>query len=479
MIRCSSESVCLWHSLKCPNGSLPGNAYDCKTSDGQRLLDESSLRPAWVVDGSLRGFVSLAVRFNGCLNRASISFGVLMVMLLLSWMPAWAQVKAGDDVFVAKYLNLIKGKTVGIITNQSGRLQDGKYLVDVLAKIPDVKVVGLFAPEHGIRGEASAGAKVSGSVDAKTGIPIYSLYGQTKKPTPKMLKGIDVLIYDIQDVGTRFYTFISTLYLSMEAAAENHVEFIVLDKPDMLRPDMVDGPVLADSLESFVGIQPIPSVYGMTPGELATMFNDNGMLKGGVKANLRVIRMTGYRRDMWYDQTGLKWVTPSPNLRDMNAVELYPGMVLIEATNTTEGRGTNHPFEKIGSPYINSNQLVALLEKQHVPGVEFKPTSFTPRPLPGASEPKYTGKLCHGIMMNVTDRNIFRPVEWGVTVVWALHKLYPEKFKFRDEYFDLLAGTTTVRKMITAEDTPGEIIASWQAGTKRFEKMREKYLLYK
>ncbi len=408
-----------------------------------------------------------------------ISAGFLAALTLSICLPAIAQVKAGDDVFVSKYLELIKGKTVGIITNQSGRLQDGKYLVDVLAKVPDVKVVALFAPEHGIRGVESDGAAISNGVDAKTGIPIYSLYGKNKMPTPEMLKGIDVLIYDIQDVGTRFYTFISTLDLCMQSAAENHVKFIVLDKPDMLRPDMVDGPVLVDSLRSFVGIQPIPSAYGMTPGELATMFNKGHMLKNGVEADLRVIRMENYRRDMWYDQTGLKWITPSPNLRDMNAVELYPGMVLLEATNAAEGRGTNLPFENIGAPYINSDQLVRFLDEQHVPGIEFKPTEFTPRPLPGASEPKYNGELCHGIMMTVTDRNVFKPVEMGVTLIWALHKLYPDQFKIRDAGFDILAGTTTIRTMIMAGDTPSHIISSWQAGTRKFERFRDRFLLYK
>jgi len=192
---------------------------------------------------------------------------------------AQGRVKTGDEVFVEKYLGLIKGKGVGIITNHSGTLQDGRHIADVLAKLPDVRVVALFGPEHGIRGTTSDGKPIENTVDQQTGIPVYSLFGQTFKPTPEMLKGIDVLIYDIQDVGVRFYTFISTLDLSLEAAAENHIRFIVLDRPDMLRADFVDGPVLIDSLSSFVGIQPIPSVYGMTPGEFATMINEAHMLK--------------------------------------------------------------------------------------------------------------------------------------------------------------------------------------------------------
>ncbi len=389
------------------------------------------------------------------------------------------RVKTGDEVLVDKYLNMIKGKTVGIITNQSGRLQNGKSIIDVLAKEPGIKVVALFSPEHGIRGKASAGEGVSGSIDRKTGLPIYSLYGKTKKPTARMLKGIDVLLYDIQDVGTRFYTYISTLDYCLQAAAAQHIEFIVLDRPDMLRSNLVEGPVLVDSLRSFIGIQPIPSVYGMTPGEFATMINDAGMLEGGVKADLKVIKMEHYRRSMWYDQTGLKWITPSPNLPDMNAVEVYPGNVLIEATNVSEGRGTKHPFEVIGAPYINSRELVSLLNEQHITGVAFKADTFTPRPYPWAIKPKYQGEVCHGIKITVTERNVLKPVEMGITIVWAIRKLYPDKFKFIPSYFDLLAGTTTVRTMLEEGKTPSEISASWKEGLERFEKLREKYLLYR
>ena len=407
---------------------------------------------------------------------------LLIPLLSLISMPslfAGEKVKTGDEVLVQKYLSLIKGKTIGLITNQSGRLSDGRDVIDVLDKIPGVKLVALFSPEHGIRGQASAGEKVTSNVDEKTGVPIYSLYGKTNKPTPEMLKGIDVLLYDIQDVGTRFYTFISTLDLSLEAAAENHIEFIVLDRPDMMRANLVDGPLLLDSLRSFIGIQPITSVYGMTPGEFATMINDAHMLKDGVKADLKVVKMENYRRSMWYDQTGLKWVTPSPNLPDMNAVEVYGGNVLFEATNVSEGRGTEHPFETIGAPFINSRQLVDLLNEQHVPGVRYEPVDFTPRSFPWAVKPKYEGEVCHGVKIIVAERNVFKPVEAGVTLVWAIHKLYPDSFKMHGRGFDLRAGTPEVRTMIDKGKTPREIISAWQPGLRKFEKFREKYLLYK
>ncbi len=392
---------------------------------------------------------------------------------------AQSRVKTGAEVLIEKDLSLIKGKRVGIITNQSGTLQDGRYIADVLSEVPGVKAVALFGPEHGIRGIAADGKPISNSVDKKTGIRVYSLFGKAYKPTAGMLKGIDVLIYDIQDVGVRFYTFISTLDLTLEAAAENHIQYFVLDKPDMLRSDMIDGPVLVDSLRSFVGIQPIPSVYGMTPGEFATMINDGHMLNGGVKADLRVIKMENYKRRMWYDQTGLKWFKPSPNLSDMNAVEVYPGNVLFEATNVSEGRGTDHPFENIGAPFIDGKKLAALMNAQHIPGVKYEPIEFTPHPYPWASKPKYDGVLCHGVKITVTDRDAYKPVEAGVYLVWAIKKLAPRHFKIMAARFDERAGTPDVRLELEAGKLPKEIVSGWAKQLKKFGNVRTKYLLYK
>lgn len=403
---------------------------------------------------------------------------IVAAQLIIAVSLCRSQVKTGDEIFVEKYLSLIQGKRVGIITNQSGVLPNGKHIVDVLANTPGVNVVALFSPEHGIRGNASDGALVGDSFDKDTGIPVHSLYGRTVKPTSEMLKGIDVLIYDIQDVGVRFYTFISTLDLTMEAAAENHVKYIVLDRPDMERADLVDGPVLDDSLRSFVGIQPIPSLYGMTPGEFATMLNDEFMLKDSAKTDLTVIKMENYKRAMWFDESGLKWITPSPNLRNLEAVEIYPGDVLIEGTNVSEGRGTDNPFENVGAPYIDSKKLVALLDSVNLAGVKFEPIDFTPQSLPWALEPKYDSVLCHGVKITVIDRNEFKPVECGVTLIWALHKLFPDEFKFRDAGFDRLSGERDVRLDILEGKNPQEIFSRWDAGLKKFERVREKYLLY-
>ncbi len=405
-----------------------------------------------------------------------VVFSVLALSIAAS---AQDRVKTGDEVFVEKYLGLIKGKSIGIITNHSGLLPDGRHIADVIARVPGVKLVALFGPEHGIRGKVPDGETVSNSIDRKTGVQVYSLYGNVRQPTTKMLTGIDVLIYDIQDVGVRFYTFISTMQLTMEAAALNHIKYIVLDRPDMLRADMVEGPVLADSLRSFVGMQPIPSVYGMTPGEYAIMINEAHMLDGGVKADLEVIRMENYRRDMWYDETGLKWVNPSPNIPDMNSVEVYPGTVLIEATNVSEGRGTDHPFENIGAPYINGDSLAGLMNEQHLPGVTFKRVDFTPRALPWVTDPKYKGKLCHGVKITVTDRDKFKPVGMGICLLWAIRHLSPREFQIRADDFDRLAGVPAVRNLLESGATPAEIISKWSKGTEEFRKTRDKYLLYR
>ncbi len=414
-------------------------------------------------------------------TRITLGFAatVLLSFVLVASSIAKNGVTTGDEVFVEQYLGVIKGKTVGIITNQSGVLPDGRNIVDVLANIPGVKVTALFSPEHGIRGESSAGATVSNSVDSKTGIPIYSLYGKNKKPTAEMLKGIDVLIYDIQDVGARCYTFISTLDLTLEAAAENNIKYVVLDRPDMLRADMVDGPVLVDSEKSFVGIQPITSVYGLTAGELATMINNSGWLAAGKKVDLTVIKMKGYNRSMWYDRTGLKWITPSPNLPDMQSVEVYPGCVLIEATNISEGRGTDNPFEYIGAPFIDGRKLAGLLNAEHLGGVKFKAINFSPRTLPWAASPKWKDRVCHGVHVMVTDRNVFRPVEMGISLLWAIKKLYPDSLRMRNAAFDRLTGTPEVRALLETGARPGQIISSWQDGTHLFNNAREKFFLYK
>jgi uncharacterized protein YbbC (DUF1343 family) len=388
-------------------------------------------------------------------------------------------VKTGADLLFEKHYNLIEGKRVGLVTNHSAMLSNGMHLADALMRDPKVKLVALFGPEHGIRGDAPDGKSIQGGVDPKTGVPVYSLYGKINKPTDEMLKNVDVLIYDIQDVGVRFYTFTSTMMLAMEAAAEHHIPYIVLDRPNPIRGVDVEGPIRDDSLKSFVGWAPVPIAYGMTIGELATMANNEGWLANGVKANLTVVKMENWKRSDWYDETGLTWIKPSPNMPTLQTAIVYPGMCLIEGTNVSEGRGTKKPFEYFGAPWINSQQLMQELNGEKLPGVEFVPIQFTPRDIPHVtSNPKYNDERCFGIFVHVTNRDAFLPVKTGIAVVAALHKLFPDNFKFSNHRFDLLSGTSRVRQMILEGKTADEIVASWQAERKKFEEGRTKYLLY-
>jgi uncharacterized protein YbbC (DUF1343 family) len=395
------------------------------------------------------------------------------------------RVKTGIELLLEKHFDLIKGKNVGIITNHTGRLPDGRHIVDVLHERADVKVVALFGPEHGIRGDAPDGRSIEHGVDTKTGIKVYSLYGKITKPTDEMLKGIDVLIFDIQDVGVRFYTYTSTMSLAMEAAAEHNLKYIVLDRPNPIRGVSVEGAVVHDSLKSFIGIQSIPVAHGMTIGELAKMFNEEGWLKNGVKADLTVIPIEHWKRTMWFDETGLPWVNPSPNMMALSTAIVYPGACFIEGTNLSEGRGTSNPFEYIGAPFIEGTKLATELNASKLPGVTFLPIEFTPMDIATVTtNPKYEGQKCGGVYIKVTDRNEFEPVKMGIYFLHALKKLYPNDFRWRESrsggalYIDKLTGTVTVRDMIDAGKKPWEITVLWHDELKKFKTIREKYLLY-
>jgi len=395
------------------------------------------------------------------------------------------KVKVGAQILIEQHLDLLKGKRVGIVTNHSGLLSDGRHIVDVLNANPDIKVTALFGPEHGVRGDAPDGKGIEHDVNAKTGIKVYSLYGKVTKPTDEMLKDIDILIFDIQDVGVRFYTFISTLSLTLEAAAEHHIKYIVLDRPNPIRGISVEGAVREDSLKSFVGLHPIPVTHGMTVGELAKMFNEEGWLTKGVKVNLTVITMENWQRSMWFDETGLPWIKPSPNIMTLNTAIVYPGMCFIEGTNVSEGRGTQHPFEYIGAPWINGAVLAKELNSYNLSGVTFEPVEYIPTDIERVTtDPKYEDQKCNGVYIKVTNRNKFEPVRTGIYVLYALKKLYPNDFKWRESrsggalYIDKLTGTVNVRLMLDAGKKPDEIIATWREGLRKFKSTREKYLIY-
>jgi uncharacterized protein YbbC (DUF1343 family) len=404
---------------------------------------------------------------------------LVLLILCLAVAASFGQVKTGADLLFTKHFKLIEGKKVGLVTNHSALLSNGKHLADALNEDKRTKLVVLFGPEHGVRGDAPAGAKIENDIDKKTGVKVYSLYGAINKPTDEMLKDVDVLIYDIQDVGVRFYTYISTLGYAMEAAAEHKIPFIVLDRPNPIRGTWVEGFNRDDSLRSFVGLHPIVIAHGMTIGELATMYNDEGWMKEGVKAQLTVVKMEGWKRTMWYDQTGLKvWVKPSPNLPTLSSATLYPGTCLFEGVNISEGRGTDRPFEYIGAPYIDAMKWAMALNKCNLPGVTFEPTEFTPRTIEGyVVHPKYEGVHCGGVWVRITDRDKLEPVKVGVYMLATAKQLYPDSLKWRRS-INRLAGTPKLAQAIDAGVPPEKIVEMWKDDLAKFKKIRLKHLLY-
>lgn len=405
---------------------------------------------------------------------------LLIYFIFLSSVFSQTQnVLTGADIIVSEKCDLIKGKKLGIVTNHSALLRNRMHLVDSLFHINETSITALFGPEHGIRGDAPDGNTIKHGKDVKTGVPVYSLYGEIRKPTKEMLYDVDVLLFDIQDVGARFYTYISTLFYTIQAAAENRIPVIVLDRPNPVTGIKIDGPVRKDELTSFVGIAPIPIMHGMTVGELARYFNESGLLGNNLKADLNVITLQNWSRDLYFDQCNLNWVKPSPNIPDLETAIVYPGTCLVEGTNLSEGRGTEKPFLTIGAPYIKSELLISEMGKMNIPGVSLFPVSFTPVEIPNmASNPKYKGQECHGIQIKITDRKSFEPVRFGIQLVSTINKLFPEQFKFSDSRFDKLSGDKRIREAILAKEDAGKIVQAWQTELENFKQQRNKYLLY-
>ena len=375
-------------------------------------------------------------------------------------------VKTGIDVLEAEHFAALAGKHVGLITNASGRASDGQRTIDLLAHAPEVKLVALFSPEHGLEGSAAEGAKVNSSRDASTGLPVYSLYGDVQRPSAQMLEGIDALVFDIQDVGARFYTYITTLGYCLEAAGEKGIEFYVLDRPNPINGAQVDGPVLDPDLLSFIGYFPMPIRHGMTVGELAEMFNRENHLN----ANLHVIKMQGWQRTDWFDETGQAWINPSPNLRNLTEETLYPGVCLLEGANVSVGRGTDTPFEIVGAPWIDGRALAAHLNGKKIQGVRFLPMDF--KPLSGI----YADEVCHGVQIVLLDRQALEPTEMGVELLAALWRLSPQDFKLDGTLH--LVGSHKVLESIRSGESPARIWYDWQEDVEKFKKVRAQYLLY-
>jgi uncharacterized protein YbbC (DUF1343 family) len=372
--------------------------------------------------------------------------------------------KTGIDVLEEQNLAPLRGQRVGLITNQTGVDSAGRRTIDVLAHADGVKLIVLFSPEHGIAGRLDS--SVANATDGATGLPIFSLFGERRRPAPEMLENLDALVYDIQDAGVRFYTYVTTMAYCMEEAAKRQIRFYVLDRPDLLGGEVIEGPMLDRDRISFVAYFPMPVRFAMTLGELAEMFNAENHL--GV--DLHVITMQNWPRSETYDQTGLAWIAPSPNLRTLRAAFLYPGIEILQAAGVSVGRGTNTPFELFGAPWIHSRELIAELDRRRIRGVRFAPTKFTP------TDGLYRGEGCGGVSLTVTDRASFRSMRMGLEIIAALRQLYPQNVQVA-KTIELLGSQSTVDRLEHGDD-PREIVAGWSRELDNFRATRQKYLLY-
>jgi uncharacterized protein YbbC (DUF1343 family) len=375
------------------------------------------------------------------------------------------QIETGIDVLEARHFAPLRGKRVGLITNQSGVDANGRRTIDVLAKAEGVKLAAIFSPEHGIA--ASEDSAVTNAADSATGLPIYSLYGETRRPTDAMLQGLDAIVFDIQDVGVRFYTYVTTMAYCMEAAAKHHIPFFVLDRPNPLGGEIIEGPMLDADKLSFVGYFPMPVRYAMTLGELAKMFN----AENKIGADLHVVEMRNWRRSEMYWMTGLPWIAPSPNLPGVANLIPYPGIEILQAGGVSVGRGTDSAFLEFGAPWIKPEELLAELKRRSIAGVRFEAQTFTPKTGP------YAGEKCEGVGLTVTDRDESRSMLMGLEIAEALHKLYPQQFQI-SKMITLLGSQSTVERLERG-DSPKAIVAGWNGDLANFRAMRAKYLIYR
>jgi len=383
-------------------------------------------------------------------------------------------IRLGVEVLFEKHLDLIRGKRVGLITNPTG--VDGKLdsVVELFRAHPEVKLAALYGPEHGVRGNLQAGDNVSYYFDEQLRLPVFSLYSPTNMaaaiPSPEGAR-VEVMVFDLQDAGARTYTYLATMAHAMEGCAAARIPFLVLDRPNPLNGVTVEGPMLEyPAFSSTVGVYPIPLRHGMTVGELARLFNDR-FLK--TKADLTVVPMENWKRAEWYDDTGLPWVMPSPNLPTLDTATVYPGQVLLEGTSLSEGRGATRPFELFGAPWVDGYVLARKLNDLHLPGVKFREAWFTP------TFSKFSGKLCGGCQLHVTDRNAYRAVATTLAELAAVKQFYDSKLEFQASLFDKLAGTAEVREALERGEPAEKIVAGFRTGLDEFMKLREPYLLYR
>ncbi len=381
-------------------------------------------------------------------------------------------IQLGNERLFDEVFHLVEGKRVGLITNQSGVNSNMERTADRMHRTSGVELRALFGPEHGFRGDSEDGVRVDTERDAGSGVPVYSLYGLVRQPGDAMLRELDVVVCDIQDVGVRFYTYVSTIYLAMKACAERAIPFVILDRPNPIGA-AVEGNVLDPAFASFVGIHPIPVRYGMTLGELARLLNEDA----GVEADLNVVEMAGWRRDCFWEETHLEWVPPSPNMPSVETAVVYPGMCFFEGTNISEGRGTARPFEQVGAPFIDGFRLADELNSLLLPGAAFRPVRFVP------AFGKYEGQSCGGAQLHVVDRTNFLPVTTGFEAVAAVKRRWPEHFAWRIpeegiHNFDKLAGTDRIRLALDAGAEVADLALEWEAERRPFMDLRGRHLLY-
>jgi len=376
----------------------------------------------------------------------------------------------GIEVFLADVPPALRGKRVGLITNHSGVDRSKNLDIDLIAQHKDLKLVALLAPEHGIRGDAQDGVRILDDVDRRTGVPIYSLYtAEDRGPTPAMLKDVDVLVYDLQEVGGRTWTYVSTMALSMQAAAKKRIPFVVLDRPNPIGGEIVEGALLDPKFKSFVGMYPIPARHGMTVGELATLFNQ----KYGIGADLIVARVANWSRSQWFDETGLPWVNPSPNLRSFAALQSYPGSVYFEGTNLTEGRGTDRPFEQIGASWLNAPEVARIMNGMELPGIQFEAITMPVAP----TAAKFKGETVPAIRFAVTDRHAYRPVRTSLLLIDEIRRQHPRDFAWGPS-IDRLTGSDKVRLAINGGKLLS-LLEEWDREAADFLETRTPFLLYR
>lgn len=409
-------------------------------------------------------------RVNGYLIR--FWFVVIGTLFFCNAAVTQHPVLPGVDVLLRDSIGVVKGKRLGVVCNRASTLRDGRHLLEAFQE-QGLNVVTVLTPEHGFDAALSAGQHVRSGM--RKGVPFYSLYGNVRKPTAEMLKDVDALVFDLQDVGSRFYTYISTMGLSMQAAAENDIPFIILDRPNPITGRM-EGPILDTSVSSFVGMYPIPLRHGLTPGELAEMICRERWMELPEAFRPRIIPLRHWRRSMWYDSTRLDWLPPSPNITDVTTALLYSVFCLLEGTTLSEGRGTETPFHVFGSPTFQSKRFVDAMRKKKLPGVHFVETMFTPRSSTAATNPKYAGQKCFGVRVIVTDRDVFETMHLIVSVIPTLSR-FDSTFRFTS-YFDKLVGIRNGADVFRSEDRVRTLLARWKHANENFQTRHRQYFFY-